>query len=329
MKPRRAASDFPLADFPPAEISDEALLCIVRLNSGEATAAEEADFAAWRGQSEMHEAAAREAEAIWNGASGLTQDPKTGAVRPAGTGPRLGRRSLLTGIVAIAAAGTFAASRLGVFAHDYETGVGATRIVDLPDGSRVHMNAMSALDLAYEAGRRRVVLAAGQAFFEVAADPARPFEVEAGGMVMTALGTAFDIDRNLPDGAIALAVTEHAVGLRRKDERSSLAELREGQRLVIGAGGGLGAVEPYDPAIATAWISGTYIAEGRPLGQVVAALNAYHPGWIVVTDAGIETLGVNAVLDLRRPNASLDALAAGLPIRVRHLSNYLTVISKG
>ncbi|MGK6311902.1 FecR family protein [Neorhizobium sp. DT-125] len=328
MSTRRAASDFPLAGFPPAEISDEALLRIVRLNSGEATAADEADFAAWRSQSDLHEAAAREAEAIWNGASGLTQDPKTGAVRPAGTGPRLGRRSLLTGVAAVAAAGTFAASRFGAFAHDYETGVGVTRIVDLPDGSRVHMNAMSALDLAYEAGRRRVVLAAGQAFFDVAADPARPFEVEAGGLVMTALGTAFDIDRSLPDGATALAVTEHAVRLRRKDDAAPVAELREGQRLVIGADGGFGAIEAYDPSVGTAWMSGMYIAEARPLGQVVAALNAYHPGWIVITDASLGALGVNAVLDLRRPNASLDALAAGLPIRVRHISNYLAVISK-
>jgi transmembrane sensor len=39
-------------------------------------------------------------------------------------------------------------------------------------------------------------------------------------------------------------------------------------------------------------------------------------------------LRVDAVLDLTTPAASLDALAAGLPVTIRHFSPYLTVISE-
>jgi transmembrane sensor len=70
-----------------------------------------------------------------------------------------------------------------------------------------------------------------------------------------------------------------------------------------------------------------YVAEDRRLDEVIAAFNAYHDGWIVLRGGAVQGLRVNAVLDLRTPDASLDALASGLPIRVRHVSRYLTVIT--
>ena len=79
--------------------------------------------------------------------------------------------------------------------------------------------------------------------------------------------------------------------------------------------------------MAAIWRDGQYVAEGRSLEEVVAALAAWHGGFIVITDTRLKQLKVNAVLDLRDANGSLDALQSGLPLKVRHVSDYFTVIS--
>lgn len=314
---------------PPRALSDEALGFIVRLNSGEAQPADHAAFAAWRGLSADHEAAAREAEQLWGEASELHQDPRTGLIRPgAAARPRrtgLSRRALLAGAAGLGVAGAGGAWMAELFGErpDIATGTGELRTVTLADRSRVTLNARSALALDFSPARRRVRLLAGQAFFEVAPEAARPFEVMAGAGRVRALGTAFDIDANRGDGALAVGVTEHAVEVT----GASTLTLNAGERVEIAGNGRLGPVTLQPADVTLAWRSGLFIAEDRPLADILAALRPYHAGWILARGAGIEALRVNAVLDLRTPDLSLAALARGLPIRVMQLSPYLTVVS--
>jgi hypothetical protein len=149
------------------------------------------------------------------------------------------------------------------------------------------------------------------------------------GSVVSALGTAFDVNGNLPGGRVAVAVAEHAVRVRAAGALPADAGIvvSRDEGVVIAADGRIGPVAGLDAAAATAWRSGMYVAEGRPLDEVVAALRAYRRGWIVMRDDSLKSLKVNAVLDLRTPGASLETLARGLPIRIFQLSPLLTVIS--
>lgn len=318
---------------PTTNSSEEALLWIVRLHSGDATAADRHEFRLWRAKSIENEMAAREAESLWSDASELHQDARTGAIRP---GRQLRRKpsrraTVIGGLVAAVGGGLLAAGALRKPAADFATGLGETRSVALPDGSKVILNARSALGLQFSAAARRVELIGGQAFFEVAPDVARPFEVAVDDIVTTALGTAFDVNRNLAEGGVAVSVTQHAVRIRVDGTAATSLprrsiDVREGQSVTVAANGRIGAVAIGSPANATAWRRGQYVAENRSLADVVAALQAYHEGWLVLRgEAG--RLRVNAVLDLRTPDESLDALASGLPISVRRLSRFLVVIS--
>ncbi|MGE8941323.1 FecR family protein [Leptospira interrogans] len=212
---------------------------------------------------------------------------------------------------------------------DYATGVGELRALELTDGTRVSLNAMSALNVDYSPTRRRVVLVEGQAYFEVARNPSRPFLVEARRTTVSTLGTAFDVDTSLADGRVSVSVTEHAVRVQPQSfAPSDGLVLSQGRKVVISKAGRAGPVMEQDRASATAWRTGMLIAENLELQDVIAALRAYHSGWIVFQNDSIKSLRVNAVLDLRTPNQSIHALAAGLPIRVRQLSNYVTVVSE-
>jgi transmembrane sensor len=80
-------------------------------------------------------------------------------------------------------------------APDYATKVGEQRQVRLADGSLAALNTDSQLDVAYSTGRRDLTLRQGEAWFQVAHNAARPFEVHVGPVHVRATGTAFSVRR--------------------------------------------------------------------------------------------------------------------------------------
>jgi transmembrane sensor len=73
-----------------------------------------------------------------------------------------------------------------------ETGVST---VDLPDGSRVYLNQGSKISYPRDFGNGRNVELEGEAFFEVMSDPANPFNVRSGRVVVSVLGTTFNVKK--------------------------------------------------------------------------------------------------------------------------------------
>lgn len=314
--------------FAPEAVSEEALRWIVRLNSGTATAEDFAAYAAWRDAHPNHKAAAAEAEKIWNDAADIHLDARTGTIRPGRPQPKVSRRSVVAGGLALVTVGggtIWSERMLRRPSADYVTQTAETRIIDLPDGSRMHLGARSAANLAFSTAQRSIEVVEGRAFFDVAAD-GRPFDVRIGDVTVTALGTKFDINAALPAGAIEIAVTEHAV--RVTQARMSSTEVAEGHALRFDGAGAAAGVHKVDSASIAAWRDGLYIAEERPLEEVVAALAAYQSGWIVVQSPRLAQMRVNAVLDLGQPSAALASLGTALSVHVRQFSPFLTVISE-
>ena len=88
----------------------------------------------------------------------------------------------------IRAAAVLAATQINLPAARLPCATGSTRrwhvkIVTLEDGSRVQLNAGTAIAKDFSGGQRRLTFLKGEALFEVAPDPSRPFTVEAAGAV--------------------------------------------------------------------------------------------------------------------------------------------------
>src|SRR5690606_34920469 len=81
----------------------------------------------------------------------------------------------------------------------YATAVGEQRRIELTDGSVVHLNTRSRLEVAFTDGARDIRLLEGEATFTVEGDPARPFSVHAGTNIIRAIGTQFNVLRR-PSG---------------------------------------------------------------------------------------------------------------------------------
>lgn len=293
---------------PDVALSDEAIDWLVRLSSGRATPRDRLAFLRWRGRSAAHEAAAREAESILR-ALGQTQhadhvrrqgEPISLTTAPyAGGSPRrhFGRRYVFAGAaaasVAAVAVGLPTVWPLASLYADQATAVGERRRVELADGSVVFLNTDTALSIDYAGDERRIVLHHGQALFEVARDPNRPFVVVADGAETQALGTTFAVHRT--ETCADVIVTEGSVEVR--FDTGAAVRLQAGQRLGFGAGASL---EPrtIDTEAATAWQRGKLIFNRRPLQSVVAELERYRAGRIVVVGDRLKALQITGVFDL-------------------------------
>ncbi len=203
------------------------------------------------------------------------------APRMAGRG-----RRIAAGLAAVAAVAVAVVAAPGLLdAPDLEqaTAVAEIRPLVLADGSRVTLGARSRLTASFDGAERRVKLTDGEAFFEVAHDPARPFFVETGGAVVRVVGTKFDVKR--VGGRVEVAVLEGVVQVRGRKVLPGAAPAR-----VLKAGQQVAAVRGFLPATAVGqvqavgaapggWRQGQLTYDDTRLAELVADLNRYYaPG---------------------------------------------------
>lgn len=200
----------------------------------------------------------------------------------------------------------------------FKTQIAETREIVLADGSRVTLGARSSLSVKLGETARRVRLRFGEAFFEVASDPARPFIVESDGFRVEALGTAFDL-RRLGDGLrVAVAEGTVAVGSAQPTGDVAPTQLSAGQQVTANHLGGLGDVTAIAQEAVGAWRRDRLVYKGAPLSDVVADANRYHSDWILLRDEKAAQLEITAVFDARDIEGMLAALGEALPVVVRH-----------
>src|SRR5690606_2594445 len=101
-----------------------------------------------------------------------------------------------------------------------ETAVGAFQKLDLPDGSVAQLNTATAITTSFTGAERRISILRGEVFINVAPDEKRPFLVTSGGVVVRAVGTAFNVRKR--DSSVEVLVTEGRVRINDAREGRSL-----------------------------------------------------------------------------------------------------------
>jgi transmembrane sensor len=173
---------------------------------------------------------------------------------------------------------------------------GEQRIVQLPDGSTMHVNVSSRVDIKYTDRERAIELKEGQAFFEVARDSERPFRVRVKGAEVMAVGTQFDVYLRR-DREVIVTVVEGKVDIVDvvPDDRLRLSA---GQQVRLGHQGRRLSARPTDTRVATAWMRREVIFNGEPLEQVAEELNRYIPVPVNIEDENLKKMRVRAVFNV-------------------------------
>ncbi|MCC7697248.1 FecR domain-containing protein [Janthinobacterium sp. EB271-G4-7A] len=300
---------------------------MARLWAEDASTADADACAAWRAAHPEHERAWARLQRFALQFEALPRDVARGALAPAQR-RATGRRRALQLLGLIAAGGGTAllaheASQSSLWqraASDYRTFVGETRAIVLADGTQVVLDTASAIDVAYSAGERRIVLRAGAILVTSAHETSplyRPLLVATPQGTATALGTRFGV--RLDDGESRVAVFQGAVALQPVKEGAPSRHLQTGQQAVYTrhAVQEIGKVEDS----AAAWTDGSLVAERMRLDQLLAELGRYRHG-VLRCDESIAGLRVTGVYSLRDTDRSLANLALSLPVQARYRTRY-------
>lgn len=299
----------------------------VRLDSDKVSAEDRAEFARWLAADPRHKRTFDSIAALWNELGAI----KSQINQPEIVAPNASRfrNQWLAPTLAMCCLALWLCAPLSIWLRaDFRTGRGEMRDIRLHDGSVVHLNGNSALAVNIDANQRQLTLLQGEAWFEVAPDPNRPFQVHAESGTVTALGTAFNI--RLKDNQTEVSVTQHsvAVDLEQTGGPARRALLNEGQQLSYEAQNGFGDVKTVDSQTVTAWQRGKLMFQDRPLGEVIAELNRYHHGYLLLIDDRIAQRRVNGVFRTDQPLAALDALESSLQLHSTRLNDLLILLHR-
>ncbi|MDE8652559.1 FecR family protein [Novosphingobium album (ex Liu et al. 2023)] len=284
---------------------------------------ERAALAAWRAADPRHAGSYLRAVAIGKLAVKAHTEDRQAVAEPVPAhgeaAPRsfvLSRRRLLGAPLAVSLA---LAVGLGVYhqfmADRISTERGEIRNVALSDGSAAVLNTVSTIDVRMEPARRTIDLVTGQAWFDVAHDPARPFEVHHGDMIVRATGTAFQVSA-LQDG-MEVVVTEGTVVVLRAGGASPIAQLRAGQRLTVEQGQvQQRSLDPIHVEQSLAWQQGMIVLDGEPLAAAVEKVNRYNDIQIEIATAQLGSRRVYGTFRARDPEGLAKAVAIALDAEV-------------
>ena len=323
----------------PDRVLDAAIAWQLRIGSGEADAADTIALRRWLERHPDHARAWRQLGEI---------DAQLAPARSAAVRASLVRRPAprrwkpaasvlaIAAMVGLCAAALDRFQPLGTLTADLRTATGERRTVVLPDRTVLHLDTRSAVDLAFDAERRAIVLRRGTIAIETRhadATEQRPFVVPTPEGSLRALGTRFGvrrIDRDDVDGATQLTVTQSAVAARPAtcpaDPATACAAeriVRQGETLQLRPD----AVGVPMPARADvdAWTDGMLVVDNQTLAEVAAEIARYRPGRLDV-DPRVAGLRVTGTLPLADTDKALLALTAALPVELASTTRWWTRI---
>jgi len=252
--------------------------------------------------------------------------------------------SLLVGLAVWAG---IALSRRG---SELTTAVGEQRSITLSDGSVLFLNTNSQVRVRLGRQHRDIDLIRGEARFQVARNPHRPFVVVTADATIRALGTVFNVA--MAKEGTQVAVIEGRVELRERgtsdpqpplsavgtasstgsaeigSRRQARLELAAGQRAAVTSKG----IEPdVGPSIESvkAWTEHRLVFRDKTLAEVVGEFNRYRPQRLVIDDPGLAGLRISGTFDPSDPDSLVAYLGAVEAVQVSTPSDGNVHLSRG
>lgn len=326
-----------------ALIKEQAGDWLAKIDQGSLTPEQVEAFQQWLSQSEFHRQYLEKLARNWDSMSILSElaelfplnEPEQ---QPKVETSRVSRLPfwMMTAISAclLAAVLTF---NLNTETQQYTTSVGQQSSVTLVDGTKVDINTDSHLQVDFSGDIRAVHLFKGEANFEVAKNPKRPFVVYAGSGMVWAVGTEFNV--RYTDDNVDVMVTEGTIKVYAEAEQhvqepqlvldsDSALDLSQYEAIAI-AGQSISfsqtiqqhdEVEPEVVDKKLAWHSGHLSFSGESLEQALEEISRYTDKKIVIVDPGIKDIQVGGYFKTSDIDGLLASLGQGFDLKVEHVS---------
>ncbi|MFP3994098.1 FecR domain-containing protein [Pseudomonas capeferrum] len=206
--------------------------------------------------------------------------------------------------------------RLGSEMH---TDVGERRSLRLADGSTVHLDSASAMNVDLRGRTRQLHLVQGQVYLEVLLD-GRAMEVDVGDARIQVFGTRLQIAR-FADHNELVVLSGKAMVVQGGEQRLVSA----GERVTFDATR-IDPVQKADMKTADSWRNGRLRATDMPLGQVLERLAGYQGQRLWMLDEQAAHRRVSGDFSLDRPAESLAALASTQQLQLQGVLGHWLIV---
>jgi transmembrane sensor len=293
-----------------SHLSEQAAQWVVCLSAKKVSDEQRAAFESWLAQDLRHREVYAQVERLWQ------------SVTPQQRSPRHRVKALLSVVLLLGSAYLLPLSE---WLADERTGIGEIRQVSLADGSTLTLDSGSAVDIAFSAHERRVILRSGRLLAEVAPDTApnkRPFIVENRDGTAQALGTRYVVEQTEHNSVVSVIESRVAVASRAQPDQP--VNLQAGQSVRFDSKR-VDQPEAASPFTAS-WTKARLVYQDVPLDQVVADLARYRKGFLK-NDEHAAQLRFTGVLPADDPEAALSIIKNALPVRIERHTSWLIWIA--
>lgn len=182
----------------------------------------------------------------------------------------------------------------GVEGDRYSTEIGVRGEVSLSDGSRLTLNTNSQVHTAISDRQRTVWLDRGEAYFDVAHEPSRPFVVLAGERRITVLGTRFSVHRHGDQVDVVVEEGRVQIGSNRAAPQAPKPVIATRNDVVVAEAGQILVLAKSAEQVANdlSWRQGKLVFDQITLAQAAEEFNRYNRQQLVIAEPALAQLRV-------------------------------------
>jgi ferric-dicitrate binding protein FerR (iron transport regulator) len=164
---------------------------------------------------------------------------------------------------------------------------GKIQQVRLPDSSIVWLNASTTLYYAKSFNEHRNIKLEGEAYFEVTHDPENPFQVDAGEIRTTVLGTQFNIKAYASGATTRISLISGKVKVA--DSSKDLAVLAPSTQLLYNRKDNVAETARVDTGGVQAWRKGKLQFQGESFAEIAGALENWYGVKIIFSNPAMRS----------------------------------------
>tara|TARA_R110002096_G_scaffold52556_22_gene137384 strand:+ start:4682 stop:5794 length:1113 start_codon:yes stop_codon:yes gene_type:complete len=214
---------------------------------------------------------------------------------------------------------------------EFTTHTAEHRRIVLDDGSSVFLGAETRILSDYSPHQRHITLSSGEAYFDVAKDPDRPFIVDINGLEVRAIGTAFNIRKS--PASIMVSVVEGTIGLK-SDDAPALTEsvtaalpatLTVGEQISYAKADHKVNYAVTDTRDMLSWQSDVLFFRGETLQDVFYRLDRYTDETIILLDKDVGDLQFSGTVHRQNIDSWFDALSLAFPVNVTRVQGKILI----
>lgn len=202
--------------------------------------------------------------------------------------------------------------------------------VILEDGTLITINRDSRIRFKKKfASDERKVFLKGEAWFDVASDPASPFVIDAGSALVEVLGTSFNVNAYRQNSVVEITVESGVVALTAKQEKQ--------EQIILKAGNSgkynkqrkeLELIQSADPN-QISWKTRDLYFDGSSLQEVVDLINQVYDAHLVISNKALASCQITVTFKDQSLDAILKVLELTLDLEIHQEGNQFRLVGSG